>query len=369
MKILLVIPLVFGGGAEQVAAVLSREWAASHEVRVLTFHLGAEQLDYGVPIETLALPAQSTLWGRIKNAWRRVRGVRQSVKAFQPDVVMAFMDEAGMVCALAALADHWRGRLVVSVHHNPQWLSRSRRFLLAMFYRLPARVVAVSQGVCDELRASMRLSSARLIHIPNPLVIRKDSEPDAHGAEPAALPEGFILFVGRLDWHAKGLDVLLSAYALQPAGRPPLVIVGDGKDRERLIVEAANLGIQDDIRLIGWVRDPLPYYRHAAVFVMSSRFEGWSNVLMEAMGEGCLVAGTCCPYGPPEILGQQLHYLLTPVGDASALAETIQTHLALTGPARVAMQNALRERARRFAAPLVARQWIELAQALGEKGR
>ena len=359
MKILVVIPLAFGGGAEQVAAVLSREWAQTHSVRVLTYHLGPEQLDFGVPLETLAVPARPDFWGRITNAWRRVRAVRRLTREFQPDSVMAFMDEAGMVCVLAGLLDGWLSRLIVSVHHNPQWLSPLRRLMLALFYRFPARVVAVSQGVQEELRKSLHMAPARLAHIPNPLVLRP---PEESGALPADLPSRFILFVGRLDWHAKGLDVLLDAYAALPAGRPPLLLVGDGADRGKVEEQAARLGLTQEVRLLGWVRDPRPFYQRASVFVMSSRFEGWSNVLMEAMGEGCLVAGTACPYGPPEILGPDLQHMLVPVGDSAALAQAIQARLTMPEQARRDLQAALRARAHSFAAPDVAQRWIALAQ-------
>jgi len=116
------------------------------------------------------------------------------------------------------------------------------------------------------------------------------------------------------------------------------------------------------VRLLGWVRDPRPFYQRASVFVMSSRFEGWSNVLMEAMGEGCLVAGTACPYGPPEILGPDLQHMLVPVGDSAALAQAIQARLTMPEQARCDLQAALRARAHSFAAPDVAQRWIALAQ-------
>lgn len=366
MKILLVIPLAFGGGAEQVAAVLSREWAHDHEVRVLTYHLGPERLDFGVQLETLDMPARPDLWGRVRNVWLRVRAMRNIVREFRPDVVMAFMDEAGMVCALAGILDGWLGRLIVSVHHNPQWLGRLRRLMLALFYRFPAKVVAVSQGVQQELQHSLRLAPERLAHIPNPLAVREAGEVADPGQ---SLPERFILFVGRLDWHAKGLDVLLEAYAALSEVRPPLLLVGDGADRGRVEARAAELGIASGVRLIGWVRDPLPYYQRASLFVMSSRFEGWSNVLMEAMGEGCLVAGTACPYGPPEILGPDLRRLLVPVGDVAALSRVMQCQLDLPEAERVALQGALRARAQSFASPAVAQQWIDLAQQTLEAAR
>lgn len=365
MKILVVVPLAFGGGAEQVAAILSREWSRTHTVKVLVYQHGAGLLDFGVPVESLGIPARLGVWRRAWVAWRRVIAVRRAAAEFRPDVVMAFMDEAGMICVLAGLVGGWLSRLVVSVHHNPQWLSATRRKMLALFYHFPARVVAVSQGVQSELERTLHIERIRLAHIPNPLVLAESNSPDSGKS---ALPEKFLLFVGRLDWSAKGLDVLLDAYAKLPDGRPKLLIVGDGPDRERVLAYIHQLGVDREVELVGWVGDPRPYYRRASVFVMSSRFEGWSNVLMEAMGEGCLVAGTDCPYGPSEIMGQELKSWLAPVGDARGLACLIEECLSLPEERRYRLSQALRERARTFSAGKVAQKWIELAQELAASG-
>lgn len=363
MRILVVTPLVYGGGAEQVAAVLAHEWAQTHEVRVLAFDARGEQLDFGVPIEDMGLPARKGLLARARNAMQRMRRLNTVVREFEPDAVMAFMDEAGMVCALAGLRGGWLGRLVVSVHHNPRWLGAMRRSVLSLIYRLPARVVAVSQGVAGELVLGMGLSERRLRHIPNPLVLQPGAVNAASLAQAEALPPGFILFVGRLDCDTKGLDTLLDAYAELPAGRPPLVIVGDGPDRDWLAGEIARMA-PGEVHCMGWQRDPAPFYARAGVLVMSSRYEGWSNVLMEAIGAGCPVAATRCPYGPAEILGDEFRDWLVEVNDGAALARGIQARLALQGEARVAVSERLRARAARFAAPTVAQAWITLAQEL-----
>lgn len=372
MKILLVIPTVHGGGAEQVAAILAREWSGAHQLRVLAWHVGPEQFDFGVPVEDLKLPAQAGLLAKLRVFYQRVKAVSALVQSWQPDAVLAFMDEAGLVCTAAALPGGWRQRLIVSMHHNPLWLGRLRRALLALAYRLPAAVVGVSQGVTGEMARSMRLPLAKLHSIPNPLDLREHTEPVASRVLPEFADTGFILFVGRLDRHTKGLDVLLAAYATYaaalPASRLPLVIAGEGPDRDWLKAEIVRLGL-DDVLCLGWLGDPEPYYREARLLVVSSRFEGWSNVLMEAMGAGCPVVATDCPYGPAEILGPDHRAQLSPVEDVAALAANMARVLALPEAERKALGAALRERALGFAAPLVARRWIDLVHSLSGAGR
>lgn len=368
MKILLVIPTVHGGGAEQVAAILAREWSRLHQLRVLAWHVGPEQFDFGVPVEDLNLPAQAGLLAKLRVFFLRVKAVSSLVQSWQPDAVLAFMDEAGLVCTAAALPGGWRQRLIVSMHHNPLWLGRLRRRLLALAYRLPAAVVGVSQGVTGEMARSMRLPLAKLHSIPNPLDLREHAVHESGCVLPELVGSGFILFVGRLDRHTKGLDTLLAAYvahaAALPASRLPLVIAGEGPDRAWLKAEIVRLGLDDDVLCLGWLGDPDPFYRQARLLVVSSRFEGWSNVLMEAMGAGCSVVATDCPYGPAEILGPEHRAQLSPVGDVAALAANMARVLALPEAERRALGVALRERVLGFAAPVVATRWIELVRSL-----
>lgn len=369
MKLLLVIPTVFGGGAEQVAATLSREWVKAHELSVLCWasETPGQCFDFGVPVRYADLGVQQGLLARVRNVWRRIRMLRDVVRTERPDAVLAFMDEAGIPCALAAALDGWRERLIVSVHHNPQWMPRWRRVLLGFFYRLPAKVVAVSQGVRDELVRSCALPAARLHHLPNPLA---DTPQTLHPEDENLLRdlgEGYLLAVGRLDIKTKGFDLLIEAYAGLPAGRPRLVVLGEGAGRNWIEAEIVRRGLATEVMLHGWVKDPRPFYRRARAFVLSSRYEGWSNVLMEAMGEGCVVVAARCPYGPAEILGDELSHCLVAPEDAAALREGMMRALALDADTRKQLGTALRERVQRFAADKVAAQWIALAASM--KGR
>jgi len=366
MKILVVIPTVFGGGAEQVAAILSREWSLAHDVRVLAWQSAGESLDFGVPVAFAGLGVQQGLPRKLRNVWRRVRKISTEIRRFDPDVIMAFMDEAGMPCVISAALNGRLSRLVVSVHHNPQWIPRWRRLLLGLFYRFPAAVVAVSAGVQAELAKALHIPGQSLRHIPNPLVVAEASQseivPQSNLAE--KMPEGFLLSIGRLDRDTKGLDVLIAAYAVLPTPRPGLVIVGDGPDRVAIEEDIRRAGIGHEVLLTGWVSDPRPFYRRASVFVLASRYEGWSNVLMEAMGEGCLVVATSCPYGPAEILGAELAHCLVKPGDVTDLKQGMQSALLLDGAGRAAMSSALRARVQVFASDQVAARWIDLARSM-----
>lgn len=360
MRILLVIPTVSGGGAEQVAALLSRAWSQEHAVRVLAWQAPGESLDFGVPVGFASLGVQRGLWRKLRNIGRRVQCLRAAQRAHRADVVMAFMDEAGLPATLAGLLDGSLSRLAVSIHHNPGWLPRWRRAVLALLYRLPGRVVAVSAGVRDELVSGLRLPAARVCNIPNPLSRATSVDPVSQSLA-ARLKPGYLLFAGRLDVRTKGLDLLLEAWLGLPAGRPPLVIVGDGDGRAWLEAEIARRGVQDEVLLQGWVRDPAPFYARARALVSASRFEGWSNVIMEAMGQGCAVLATRCPHGPAEILGEGFAEWLVANEDVSALRAAMQRMIDLPADKRVALGTAMRERVQQFDVAGIAPRWIAMA--------
>lgn len=218
-------------------------------------------------------------------------------------------------------------------------------------------------GVQDEMARSLRIPPERLFNIPNPLDRDRGLADPACAVRAASLPEGFVLFVGRLDLHTKGLDVLLEAWAQVPTPRSPLVLLGDGPDRPWVAGEILRLGLED-VQDLGWQCDPGPFYRRAGLAVVSSRFEGWSNAMMEAMGQGCPVVATDCPYGPAEILGPEHQSLLSPVEDAAALAANIARVLRLPEGERHVLGRALQTRAWTFAAPRVASRWVDLARGL-----
>ena len=152
-----------------------------------------------------------------------------------------------------------------------------------------------------------------------------------------------VLGVGKLKIQ-KDFPTLLKAFAQVRSRRPArLIILGEGDGEAELKALATGLGIADDVDFHGQVQNPFAFYRRAAVFVLSSRWEGLPNALIEAMACGCAVVSTDCPSGPREILEDGRFGALVPVGDAEAMANAILT--VLTDPPAPA---AAIERARQF---------------------
>ena len=157
----------------------------------------------------------------------------------------------------------------------------------------------------------------RIWVIPNPVI-----RPGV--AAPVREPWPRILDVGRLN-PQKGFDLLLEAFARVRPEFPEwrLDILGEGDERPALEAQVAQLGLEASCRLLGRRRDVLAQMRGAEVFVLSSRFEGFPNVLAEAMAAGMAVISFDCPTGPAQIIRQGVDGLLVPAADVAALAEAM----------------------------------------------
>ncbi|MEF2146461.1 MAG: glycosyltransferase, partial [Desulfovibrionaceae bacterium] len=159
----------------------------------------------------------------------------------------------------------------------------------------------------------------RLATIPNPVI------PPPFLGEAPELPPRTVLAVGRIA-PQKGYDVLLDAFAQVSATHPQwrLCIAGGGGPTDSLKSQAKSLGIDDNVRFLGAVRDVGGLLRQAEIYVMSSRYEGFPNALCEAMASGLPCVSSDCPSGPAEIIEHEVNGLLVPNANAEALASALR---------------------------------------------
>jgi len=198
-----------------------------------------------------------------------------------------------------------------------------------LLYPKADRIVAVSRGVADDLLklGVARPEQIRVIH--NPVVTdyfekQIEEEPSRPLLHPT-LPN--IVTAGRLRSDKNHL-LLLDAFAMLRRERPcRLVIFGEGELRAELERKVKDLGLEGDVLLPGFVINPFPYFARADCFVLSSFIEGLPNVLIQALACGTMPVSTNCPSGPDEILDGGKYGILTPVGDADALARGMRRAL------------------------------------------
>jgi glycosyltransferase involved in cell wall biosynthesis len=201
-----------------------------------------------------------------------------------------------------------------------------RLWLARRLYGWADAAIGVSRGISEDLAQHTAIPKARIITIYNPTFtaesLHKAASPLEH---PWLTPDSppVILGAGRLTTQ-KDFPTLLRAFARIRKRCPArLVILGEGKSRPALIDLATDLGIVQEMMLPGFVDNPFAWMSRSAVFVLSSVWEGFPGVLIEAMACGCPVVSTDCPSGPAEILNGDEYGPLVSMGDDKALAEAV----------------------------------------------
>jgi len=214
------------------------------------------------------------------------------------------------------------------------WRERLGPTLRWLCYRYVDAIIAPVQEVAEQLKARLPVSSHHRIRvIPNPIEIERILQLAAQPRPQVMQGElACVVGCGRLSVQ-KAFDVLMEAFALVLKQKPArLVILGEGSEREALESLANRLGISASVVFAGVVENPFCYFAHAQVFVLSSRNEGFPNVLLQALACGANVVSTNCETGPSEILATPEQGLLVPVADPRAMADAILRQL--SAPAR-----------------------------------
>jgi glycosyltransferase involved in cell wall biosynthesis len=319
-------------------------------------------------------------------SWKRFRylpALSRYLRRERPHVLLSAMTHVNLMTLWARQLAGVSTRIVVSEHvtqtqamrEDPKRRRWHWRFLppiVQRTYLWADAIVAVSDGVADDLSLLTGIPRERITTIYNPIVTpelqRKAEVPLEHPwFTPGAPP--IVLSAGRPRVQ-KDFPTLIRAFARARAVRNMrLVILGGGKDKHRdaqyktqLLALADQLGVANDVALPGFVDNPFAYMAHASVFVLSSAWEGFGNVIVEALACGCPVVSTDCPSGPAEILENGKYGPLVPVGDHVALADAILS--VLNAPPD---RDWLKDRAAMFSVDRAANRYLEVLFS-SEKG-
>jgi glycosyltransferase involved in cell wall biosynthesis len=359
-KIALVVDSMYGGGAEKVALTLRRALEArGHDAHVIVLDAsGHYDASAERQLHFLSTSPKRAGGGRAYAAQaaelRALLGTLEAADGVAFDLVIANLIHSQHVVARAGLDNDWycvhasiSATLRQTLRRNPLQYWRQRRQQLVLNGR---RVITVSRGLEGELRASRWLRPASVRTIYNPFEFDSLRRQAQAPGEP--LPDGpYLLHVGRAA-NQKRLDVLLEALRLA-GGTLPLVMLTNHPDKVTRL--ARRHGVEGRVRPVSFRQNPYPWMAAAKLVVLSSDFEGFPLVLIEALSVGTPVVSTDCPHGPAEILTGPLARWLVPVGDPLALARKINEALGATIDAASAPILA------QLTAPLIADQYAALA--------
>lgn len=311
--------------------------------------------DYGVNLIDL----------KVRHSTLAVPALARYLKEHRPTALLAAKDRAIRTAVIARKLSGERPRLVgrlgthlsAALQRKPAPLRWFRVWPMRLLYADVDCVVANSDGVADDTRRLTGLPPERVVVIRNPVVTPAldllVQEPVMHPwFKSGALP--VILGAGRLTVQ-KDFATLIRAFARVREKRPcHLVILGQGNRRAELEALVQALGLGNDVWMPGHVANPYAFMAKAAVFALSSAWEGSPNVLTEALAVGTPSVATDCPSGPREILRDGEFGPLVAVGDDTALAAAILTTLERPLPGRV-----LRQAVSEYSSHVSARRYLE----------
>jgi glycosyltransferase involved in cell wall biosynthesis len=324
-RLTLVVPSLALGGAERVVARMANHWAAAGDaVTVITLsatETDTYTLDARVARMALGLMRHSTgpVRGAINN-FIRIRRLRAAILESQPEVVISFTDRMNVVTMSACRSLPVDTVISERIDPSQQPFGRRWSWLRRRVYPLARALVVQTETVRKQMEPIMR---GRPIYvIPNAV----DAPLAAQTAREPRPTDGSLQLaaMGRLA-HQKGFDLLIDAFARAADGHPnwSLTILGEGPERRRLEEQINERGLDGRVRLCGWVPEPTTVLRNCDAFVLSSRFEGFPNALLEAMALGLPAISFDCPSGPSEIVRREVDGLLVPAEDIVALAAAI----------------------------------------------
>lgn len=362
-RIAIVIHALHGGGSEHVAAKMASYWASTgDEVTLITLSdVSSDAITLNANVRRIGLDVLSnstSLLQAVRHNAHRIRQLRASLLNLKPDCVISLVDRTNVLTLLAC-----RGTgLPVFVcertdvrHHQ---IGRIWNCLRRWTYPLAQRVVIQTSAVQEALQKL--IPRARTACLPNFISLAPENTESQRPLNGLSDSAQWVCSVGRLS-PEKGFDVLINAFA-EVAPRLPhwnLAIVGDGTERPKLEALIRQLGLESRVSLLGWSERPWELLAGADLFVMSSRYEGFPNALMEAMARGLAVISTDCDSGPREIIHTEVDGLLVPSENVPALAEALERLMSDSELRRRFGQNA-RAVSERFSIEKHFARWDEL---------
>ena len=351
-RIAIFLPSLTGGGAERMAVRLANEFSSrGFEIHlVLANNEGPYSSSVSDNIEVFDLNAIQLPGYRMMGS---LPSLIQYLNDSTPDVLLSLMTHTNIVALLAKRFVKHNQRVVVSErNHLAEKVSGSDSLLtnflpplVRITYRDADHIIPISNGVAESLVTTCDLSTSNMTVIYNPAyspeILRKSQKSTDHkwlvNDEYAT-----ILGVGRLT-KQKNFAYLIKAFRRirDQNERTRLIILGEGSQRNALSSLIGKYSLEEYVDLPGFVENPFKYMAGADVFVLSSLWEGFGNVIVESLACGTPVVSTDCPSGPAEILNNGEFGNLVPMNDHQVLAEEIIQSLNEETPAELLQTRAM----------------------------
>lgn len=331
-RIAIFLPSLVGGGAEKSMLRLANGLAD----RGYAVDLVLSQAKG--PYLPLVSPRVRVVDLKAARVFFSLPGLVNYLRRERPEALLSSLDYANVIALWARrlsgvplkVAVNEQNTISITAQHSKQRRQQIIPRLVRWFYPWADCIIGNSQGVAEDLCQITGLPKDQIKVLYNPVVTPELSQkaqvcpyhPWFEAGQPPVL-----LAVGRLTAQ-KDFPTLIEAFALVRETYPArLMILGEGPDRADLEALVKRLQLEEDVSLPGFVDNPYAFMARAALFVLSSRWEGLPTVLIEALSCGVPVIATDCPSGPREILADERYGALVPMQNAPALARRIRMAL------------------------------------------
>ena len=333
-RVAFLLPNLKAGGLERVGLNLLKGMRKCNVKLDLVLTSAEGEFLNDVPAEIRVIDLKTPIGYGIKTASKIIIPLKNYLKKEKPDIIVSHLYIYNVFAAIAKLLAISPAYLVL-VEHAAIYRSKKEAkgiqgwllpLLIRYLYPGANAVVAVSHSLARQFEADLNLRSGIIKTIYNPAIdetlFLKAKEPvDRSWFKDGEPP--VILGVGRLVVQ-KDFATLIRAFAIvRQTQIARLIILGDGPEKRKLQAKVRELGLENDVALLGFTPNPYAYMARAKVFVLSSAWEGLPTALIEAMALGTPVVSTNCKSGPEEILDGGKYGELVSVGNSEAIAKAI----------------------------------------------
>lgn len=321
-RVAIVVPSLRGGGAERVIVNI---------VGKLDFN----KIDLRLILLKKEGPYVQYLPDNIKVVDLKTSRVRYSIfklikeiNRFKPDVIFSTLGHLNLAILIIRKLLIGSPKIIVREANTPSQALRSLstskkllfKFLYLLLYPTADRIVAQCEDMKQDIIDTFKINADKIVRIYNPInlneIKQKSTEFNPYNEEDIN-----IVAVGRLTYQ-KGFDVLIDSFKIVNKKIPnaKLTILGEGEWKEKLKRQIETNNLKDRVSILGFKSNPYPYYKYADLYVLSSRWEGFPNALLEALACGTKIVSTDCKSGPREILGENEYGFLVKPNDVNDLA-------------------------------------------------
>lgn len=263
---------------------------------------------------------------KLRHSWL---ALSKCINKENPDFLFSTVNPNNIILSLSKMFSFKKNKLIVREANNRTQAGEGSFFnkiLTFLSYNLIAdKVIALSSGVQDDLINNFNINKNKIEVIHNPVEVDYIREISKETVDDFDFSENKkrIIAVGRLA-EQKDYQTLLNAFKIISKNNVQLIILGKGPLEQQLKQTCKGLGIESKVFFLGFKKNPYKYMSRSDLFVLSSKWEGFGHVIVEAMANGTPVISTDCKSGPAEILGEDEYGVLVPTEDPTSLALKIE---------------------------------------------